>query len=312
MHQSAEEACNAYNTANELAIQMQGLSNMFIQPFFLTQNMLIDENTQPRVSSLIQQIPYPTNPILSIYPPVQSNSSITNDITRANFQAAYNCYTPITTMEQLKSVSQQYIEQNAAKQEEKLHQYEEELQSMKQQMQQLQKQLYEQEQQRLQKQYQDQQQQQQYQQQLQQQYYIQQQAAQQQAQQQAAAQQYQAQQPVMIPVQQIHKNESYSKGTHYKRIYSYRIPIKYNNLISRTDMNIITHYIRESLSIDEISSRTCIKMMDLHIIIMYMINDIHKKGHDYEYISKYYNIDTYDVSKYVDLYVYLTRNNMLQ
>ena len=53
-------------------------------------------------------------------------------------------------------------------------------------------------------------------------------------------------------------------------------------------------------------------MMELHIILMYIINDMHKKGHDYEYISKYYNIDKYDVSKYVELYIYLTRNNMLQ
>jgi hypothetical protein len=298
VQQSSETAIQAYSSAEVLAAQMQGLCNVFQQPFFVTYDMLADCNNTPRFPSQVQQVQYPS-PILNIYPPTYDTSTnISTDITKENFQGAATQYTPITSIEQLRAISQQHLNHDT-----KIQQYEEQIQEMKQQIQEMQQQFreqaYKQEQKQLQEQYQAQQLQAQ-QQQPQLIYY-------------QYPQQY-IQPPLLQPIPIIQQNEKklYSKSAHYSRIYSYRIPIKYNELIYRTDIVSITQYIRESLPIDEISRRTGIKMMDIHIIIMHIIFDLYNKGYNHDNVAKIYNLDRHDVAKYIELYRYLSYNKMLQ
>ena len=299
MNQSTDALQDAHTTASELATQMQGLCNMFQQPFFITHDMLVDNTSvQPRFPSQVQHVAYPTTPVLNIYPPTQyTTNTINANITRENLQAAHNnIYTPITTMEQLKAVKQQ--QDQHSKNDIKLQQYEEQIQEMKQHIQQMQQQLQEQLYKQKQKQLQEKYQQQYYQQ--QQHYY----------------QQQQILQPIpviMHPVQPlVQQKQQYSKEPHYRRIYSYRMPIKYNELIMKTDIINIIKYIRESQSIDEISFNSGIKIIDVHLVIMYIIYDLYNKGHTYDHVANTYNIDRYDIGKYIELYRYLSYNKMLQ
>jgi TolA-binding protein len=302
VQQSSETAIQAYSSAEVLGAQMQGLCNVFQNPFFVTCNMLVDCNNTPRFPSQVQQVQYPS-PILNIYPPTYDTSTnISTDITKENFQEAATQYTPITSIEQLKAISQQHLNHDT-----KIQQYEEQIQEMKQQIQDMQQQfreqLYKQEQKQLQEQYQAQQQHQHQQQQLQQPQLIYYQYP----------QQY-IRPPLLQPIPIIQQNEKklYSKSAHYNRIYSYRIPIKYNELIYSSDIICIIQYIRESLPIDEISHRTGIKMIDIHLIIMHIIFDLYNRCYNHDYVAKEYNIDRQDVAKYIELYRYLSYNKMLQ
>ncbi len=315
INQSSDILQDAYITASELATQMQGLCNMFQQPFFLSHDMLIgDTPVQPRLPSLVQQVAYPTTPVLSIYPPTQyTTNTINTDITRENLESAYNnTYTPITTMEQLQAVKHQ--QEQHITHDNKLQQYEEQIQEMKQQIQEMQQQfreqLYNQEQKQLQQQYQAQQlhaqQQMQVQQQQQQQYYIRQPILQP-----IPIVMQQPMQPVQPP-QQITGKHLYSKSSHYNRMYSYRIPISYNDIINKRDIVSIIRYIRDSVPIDEISRITGIKMMEIHIILMHIIFDLYNRGCNHDYVAKTYNLDRHDVAKYIELYRYLSYNKMLK